>query len=106
MSNEIEDRRQRAYEAYADMIVGGGVTAYPAKQGDCVEHAIETATRVQITPEIQRAYIEAWYRGVGMGEGSIQDAVISELRDPSPWRTAGLAGLAGAFRAAGFEVVP
>ena len=102
MSNEIEDRHQRAREAYYDR----RFSIEDHEMGRDLQDAIETATRVQITPEIQRAYIEAWYRGVGMGEGSIQDAVISELRDPSPWRTAGLAGLAGAFRAAGFEVVP
>ncbi|MFA9272612.1 MAG: hypothetical protein ACEQSX_18045 [Baekduiaceae bacterium] len=46
--SEIEDRRQRAREAYWDS--GSGRIS-----GDQVGDAIETATRVRITPEIVAA---------------------------------------------------
>lgn len=45
MTSEIEDRRQRAFEAYAD---------HPHEEGG-VENAIEVATQVKITSEIREA---------------------------------------------------
>lgn len=42
------------------------------------------------TPEIQRAYAEAWFRTFGMDEDDVQRAVEAELREPMPWRLAAL----------------
>lgn len=50
--SEIEDRRQRAREAYWNE------TCAHLADSDCttgIEEAIETATRVQLTPEIANA---------------------------------------------------
>lgn len=46
--NEIDDRRQRAREAYAD---------HPHEEGD-VEDAIEVATQIKLTPEMVGAVHE------------------------------------------------
>jgi hypothetical protein len=77
------DRRQRAREAGLDAIDGGG--QLPA--GDVLEAAIETATRVRITPEVERALYEELAAAT-----------------PGEHHAAARAGLAAAFRAAGFEV--
>lgn len=45
---------------------------------------------IDLTDEIQRAYAEAWYRTIGMGEDDVQEVVAAELRDPMPWRLAAL----------------
>lgn len=50
MSQELNDRRQRAREAAYDEF--GGVDVLTA---DALQAAIETATRVRITPEIAAA---------------------------------------------------
>lgn len=57
MSNEIEARRQRAREAAYDEVPPIGIRAGSADRlfRDGVEAAIETATRVKITPEIVEA---------------------------------------------------
>lgn len=77
------DRRQRAREAYYDSTAGSG-----GQEGSAIalEDAIETATRVRITPEIEAAYVAAAY--------GVHDQVTAAI----------VPGLAAAFRAAGFEV--
>ena len=54
-SNELSDRRQRAREAFWDNTCAhiDGDSDTGCRVG--IETAIETATRVQITPEIMRA---------------------------------------------------
>lgn len=74
----FDDRRQRAREAAQD---SADVTQSWAL--GAIEVGIETATRVQITPEISGAYLAAL-----RGERSV------------------VSGLEAAFRAAGFEVEP
>lgn len=68
----LDDRRQRACEAGQD-----AQDSCDCSWPNSLEAAIETATRVRITPEIRRAWRRAW-----RGEGSLADV----------------------FRAAGFEV--
>ena len=51
----LEERRQRAREAFWDTSAG---TMTGAAEG--LDEAIETATRVQITDGIIRIYHEAW----------------------------------------------
>jgi hypothetical protein len=58
----LDDRRQRAREAYADLLdesahVAGWPTAVDisTRRINALNEAIETATRVQITPEVMRA---------------------------------------------------
>jgi hypothetical protein len=81
----LEDRRQAAREAAHDEI-GDGCTlrsdAYRA-----IESAIETATRVRITPEIMNAFNMEAIKSYEEAGG-----------DPDA------AGLRAAFLAAGFEV--
>ncbi len=72
--SELEDRRQRAREAFYDR----GYDEFQA-----VEAAIETATRVRITPEILAACHEP--------SGYLLPAYIRDI-------------LRAAFEAAGFEV--
>lgn len=82
----LDGRRQRAREAGQDRYDpdrdGGAIFAA------CLDDAIETATRVQITPEVLAAARAAWRAARG-----------SWTEDPGPreW-------VAAAFRAAGFEV--
>lgn len=84
--SEIEDRRHRAWEAYHD------ATDLPEKFTQCgLADAIETATRVRITPEIIEA-ARVGYLGAGNG---------SWTQDPGPRQAA---RLKAAFEAAGFEV--
>lgn len=74
-ASALDDRRQRAIEA-----------AYDEPSADIaawIKTGIETATRVQITPEITGAYLAALH-----GEKSV------------------VSGLEAAFEAAGFEVEP
>lgn len=75
-ADPVADRRQRAREAGHDHL-----TDYDAAPG--IEAAIETATRVKVTPEITKA-----------------------ARAVNPWIMQGEARevVAAAFRAAGFEV--
>lgn len=70
--SEIEERRQRAREAFYDVIE-------TTHADSAIEAAIETATRVQITPE------------------------LLATMDPATGNRE--ARLRAAFRAAGFEVV-
>ena len=79
----IEERRQRAREAAREVAPGEAVSAASA-----AEAAIEAATRVRVTQELLRVFDEAWY---------------SAPQDGPPG-TRRAAGLAAAFRAAGFEV--
>lgn len=77
MINPLEDRRQSAREAYWDDMRGLSMRT------SGIEAAIETATRVRITPAIRDAMITTMTVSLGDWEAS----------------------LAAAFRAAGFEVV-
>ena len=79
----IEERRQRAREAAREVAPGEAVSAASA-----AEAAIEAATRVRVTQELLRVFDEAWH---------------SAPQDGPPG-TRRAAGLAAAFRAAGFEV--
>jgi hypothetical protein len=45
---------------------------------------------IELTDEIRRAYAEAWYRTVGLDEGSVAGVVAEEVADPMPWREAAL----------------
>lgn len=80
----IDDRRQLAREAGHDLagpsIIGDNVAA--------IEAAVETATSVKITAEI-----EAEFRAAAFGHGGLMTG--EDLRR----------GLTAAFEAAGFEVV-
>ena len=71
---ELDDRRQQAREAFYDTLQDGRV--------DSFNEAIETATRVRITPEIAEAFLTA--------PGDDPEDIWEPLRV--------------AFRAAGFEV--
>lgn len=73
--SELEERRQRAREAFHDTFALNDRTT-----SDALDECIETATRVQITPEVIDAY-----QGTGM------PSLKAKLR--------------AAFRAAGFEVI-
>lgn len=77
--SEIEDRRQRAREAFYDGMGAGDVI-----ESRAVEAAIEVATQVKITDEIRKAITE------------VEDAFGREQ-----YRTA----VARVFETAGFEVV-
>lgn len=79
---EIVERRQRAREAFYDRVDMGGLGH--VSQG--LDEALETATRVQITPQIVVAF----------------EDLDNERCCDCGIKTA--AGLAGVFRAAGFEV--
>lgn len=86
----LDDRRQAAYEAGYDAIESGG--QMPA--GAVLDSAIETATRVRITPEI-----------IGRAGSVANDLIFHPPNVPMPdgnerWRII----LAAAFAAAGFEV--
>lgn len=76
---KLEDRRQRAREAGLDAYSGVlAVPSGPERAAQAVDDAIETATRVRVTPEVLAAY-----------QGTI-DTTTAKLK--------------AAFRAAGFEV--
>lgn len=83
--SELEDRRQQAREAAQDE--HGQSEYYGAEAANAVEAAIETATRVRITPEILAAARLA-------AEGSWTE-------EPGPRQ---VARLRAAFEAAGLEV--
>jgi hypothetical protein len=83
----VDDRRQRAREAFWD-----NGNEDPATLPAAVEAAVETATRVQITPEVIRDFGEAWH---ARGESRVPCAPGDRRR----------AGLTAALRALGFEVV-
>jgi len=85
----LDDRRQRAREAYYDRYSLGDHIGGSARKA-AIRECIETATRVQITPEVLAAAREAWRAADG-----------SWTEDPGPRETA---RLAAAFRAAGFKV--
>lgn len=82
--NPIADRRQRAREAGQDEFGGsyGGVLPDAAT---AIDAAIEVATQVKITPDIVRAFADAY--GVNALAAGTTESLIA------------------AFRAAGFEVV-
>lgn len=97
MSTEaLNDRRQRAVESFQDEMTGRtdmfGTTTRDERLVAARDAAIETATRVQITPEALAAGREAWARTDG--DWSL---------DPGPRETA---RLAASLRALGFEVEP
>ena len=79
---EIADRRQRACEAFSDSVADVGY--YDADTIDlvhaCVETAIETATRVRITPESLRAMLRE-VDLVGMNNGGLQAGVTALLTE-------------------------
>lgn len=77
-ADPVVDRRQRAREAYWDARTDGNGMIAP----DAVAEAIETATRVKLTPEVAEAFLAA--------PGDDPDDIWGPLR--------------AAFRAAGFEV--
>lgn len=81
VNNELDDRRQRAREAYADEPEPRTFAA--------VDAAIEAATRVQITDEAIRDFAQAWH-------AAPQDGPPGARRR---------AGLAAALAALGLEVV-
>jgi hypothetical protein len=87
----LEDRRQAAREAGWDVTVGWSQesTAY------ALDAAVETATRVRITPEIIEAYRDA---RADLNREQIQG------RPPATPDTLTRAGIRAAFAAAGFEV--
>lgn len=77
--SELTDRRQRARETGLDLVTAGGFSPGVLTSAG-IEAAIETATRVRITPEIMNA-----------------------AKPTVPWLTE-KDRLTAAFRAAGFEV--
>lgn len=79
--NEIDDRRQRAREAFYDT---PGCVADP---DTALTEAIETATRVQVSPDVAEAY-RVRLREL-LGKQTPSDELV----------------LRAAFEAAGFEVV-
>lgn len=82
----LADRRQRAREAAHD----AATSAAPMYELlAAVDAAVETATRVQVTPEI----VDAAYRALG-------DAAPAYFPPERHMRTA----VAAAFAAAGFEI--
>lgn len=81
-AGELADRRQRAREAYYDSTMARGA---PEGSAIALEQAIETATRVRITPEIEAVAEQAAGEFFG---GRVQRRAI----------------IVAAFRAAGFEV--
>jgi len=84
VTSPLDDRRQRAREAYYDRYSLGDHIGGSARK-EAVRECVETATRVQITHEVILAFIEA--------------------PDPPESDPDDIAGpLRAAFRAAGFEV--
>lgn len=90
---ELDDRRRRAREAYWDRFGGPHLVAANSMSAQAIDEAIETATRVRITPEILAAY------GAARRVPSQTSRAIGGT--PHARRKA---GLIAAFRAAGFEV--
>lgn len=90
----LGDRRQRAREAAHDSYDaerdGGAIFA------ESVEAAIETATRVQVTPEAIEAFGKGWH------DAQHQASAAMLPRKPGDRRRA---GLTAALRELGFEVV-
>jgi hypothetical protein len=81
----LAERRERAKDAYHDELSGGSIESGSDPVdvfAEAIDAAIETATRVEITPEVVAAFRDA-------------------RRDPAS-RTPD--GLKAAFEAAGFEV--
>jgi hypothetical protein len=79
--SELEERRQRAREAFCDELATPG--AVDSETYRALDMCVETATRVKITKEIVEAAHTGW-----LATGVYQH------------------GLCAAFRAAGFEVEP
>lgn len=69
MTSEIDDRRQRAFEAYAD---------YPHEEGG-VENAIEVATQVKITQEAVWAHTAPGEKLRPLSNAEIRDKVADIL---------------------------
>lgn len=88
---ELTDRRQRAREAAQD--VEAGNFDDPQSGVRAVEAAIETATRVRVTPEIIEAARAGWLAA------STDRASWTEEPGPRQYGR-----LKAAFEAAGFEV--
>jgi hypothetical protein len=88
----LADRRQRAREAYWDSF-GGPPVGVNTMSGAAIETAIETATRVRITPEIIKAARAGWL--------AASEERTSWTEEPGPRQ---YGRLKAAFRAAGFEV--
>lgn len=92
----LTDRRQRALEtAYDNPHISNAARTSPAVR-TMVREAIEVATRVQISDDIVEAFGEA-LRALNREQAA--------GREPAPPEAKRKAGLAAAFRAAGFEVV-
>lgn len=65
----LDERRQRAREAFYD---------HPSESPiESLEAAVETATRVQITDEARKAYIDAW----ASGACSVKEGLTAALRE-------------------------
>jgi hypothetical protein len=103
-SSALEERRQRAREAYQDAVSSPGlatdvdhVDVLAEALDEALDEAIETATRVRMTPEI-----------VGAAASSANELLFFRPADepmPTPderWQM----HLKAAFTAAGFEVEP
>lgn len=89
--SELEDRRQRAREAFWDRLApprAGDTMPSPGEVQTALENGIETATRVKVTDEVINEFAYAWH-------GAPQDG---------PPGTRRRAGLTAALRALGFEV--
>ena len=71
--SKIEERRQRAREAFADALESG--ERFTAAS----EEAIETATRVKITDDAEQAAIEAY--GAQQITGSMYAAIAAALAE-------------------------
>lgn len=85
----LGERRQRAREAFDDEVVAGPRHPMVAVTS-AREAAIETATRVRVTPELLDVFGRAWHEADEQG-----------THVPGARRAA---GLKAAFEAAGFEV--
>lgn len=84
----LEERRQRAREAGLDAWHDAlAVPELDDRAGNALDDAIETATRVQITPEVQLAFL----------------AILTQIRSGEEAPTC-IEALKAAFEAAGFEV--
>lgn len=84
--SEIEDRRQRAREAFYDRMGAGDVI-----ESRAIESSIEVATQVKITDEAIEAFGVAWH------EADAQNALTKGYRRA--------AGIKAALTALGFEVI-
>lgn len=85
-SPELFGRRRRACDAGYDAV--GESQQYPAN--NCIEEAVETATRVQI----DKAVMQAAWKAYKLRSDEFEDDEDADMRDM----------LYAAFEAAGFEV--